>query len=366
MGGYRMNIRVMIKRLSPYLLIAVCLILIVGCQSKEDKEDELEELDAPQEEMNETETDETDIEEDAEREEEAGDETAGTVARELYLLSKEGLVVPQIVELPRVEEVAMQALEYLIDDGPVTNLLPNGFEAVLPAGTEVLGVNLDENGTLVVDLSEEFTEYDGAKERQIIEAMTYTLTQFESVDRIRLWINGYEQTEMPVNGMPIGNGYSRVNGINIMDVEGVDLMESEAVTLYYPTQLGSQFYHVPVTQHIEQGENLNHGIVEALLKGPSYESGLLHVFNPNIELLDVGELNEGVLSLEFTEEILADVNEAYIADEVIETIVLTLTDRPDISGVNFSVENVEQIFNEHGVPYSESVTRDVFVPTGSF
>lgn len=354
--------RVIVKRFSTSLLIVLCFILVVGCQSSPEDEDKLEDMDAPRDEIDETEIDE-EIDD-----EEAGDETAETVIRQLYFISKDGMVVPQTVELPRIESnaVATQALEYLIKGGPVSHLLPNGFEAVLPVGTEILGLNIGEDGTVVVDLSEEFMNYEGAKEQQIIQAMTYTLTQFDSVERVKLWVNGHEQSVMPVNGLTIGNGYSRMNGINISDVEGIDLMESKAVTLYYPTQLGSNFYYVPVTQHIEVDDNLNKGIVEALLNGPTYESGLLHVFNPNIDLIEIKELNDGVLSIEFTEEILADVNEAYIADEVIETLVLTLTDQPEVTGVNISVENVEQIFNEHGIPYSEPVTRETFVPTGSF
>lgn len=344
------------RRMSSCILIVVSFIVLVGCNSS--NEEVLEDIDAPIDQADETEEVE-DVDE--------NDQTTEAVARQLYLLSKEGIVVPQTVELPKIESdaVATQVLEYLVEDGPITDLLPSGFEAILPAGTEILGLNLEEDGTMIVDFSEEFNQYDGEKEQQIIQAMTYTLTQFDNVEKVKLWVNGFEQNEMPVNGMPLQEGYSRANGINMLDTEGIDLINSEAVTIYYPAQLESNIYYVPVTQHIEVEDDLNKGIVEALINGPSYESRLLQVFNPNIELLEVNTSNEGVLSIEFTEEILADVNEAYIADEVIETLVLTLTDQPDISGVNISVENVEQIFNEHGVPYSEPVTRDSFVPTGS-
>lgn len=351
-----MNIRVIMKKLKVLLLIMLSLIVVAGCNSSDQAEKELEDIDAPIEQHDE---EEKDTEEETEEDRE-------TVARELYLLTEDGIVVPQTFELPKTNEVAAQALEYLVDGGPITNLLPNGFEAVLPAGTEIIGVDLDEEGTLIVDLSEEFKEYDGDKEQQIIQAMTYTLTQFDNVERVKLWVNGFEQNEMPVNGMPIQNGSSRANGINILDTDAVDLINSQAVILYYPSQIGSNIYHVPVTQHVElEGDNLNEEIVRTLLDGPTYESGLLHVFNPNIELLNVNETDDGILHVEFSEEILANVNEAYIADEVIETLVLSLTDQPEVSGVTISVENIEQIFNEQGVPYSEPVTRETFVPTGS-
>ncbi|GGM27049.1 sporulation protein [Paraliobacillus quinghaiensis] len=291
-----------------------------------------------------------------------------TVPRELYLINEEGMVVPQTVELPKPEsnEVAAQVLEYLIKDGPVTNILPNGFEAVLPANTEILGLTLQPDGTLIVDVSNEFTEYQAEEEQQIIQAMTYTLTQFENVDRVTLWINGYEQTEMPVNGTPLSEGYSRANGINIHYTDGVDLMDSEAVTLYYPTQQGEQFYYVPVTQHVEMvNDNLYQSVVQALLEGPSYDLDLLHVFNNGASLIEEPTVEDGVLHVTFNKEILSNESTSAISDEVMETLVLTLTNQMDINSVSVKVEEIEQVFNEHGVPYSEPVSREAFVPTGS-
>src|SRR5690606_31953708 len=95
-------------------------------------------------------------------------ESEETVVRELYLLDASGMVVPQTLELPRTESAAKQAAEYLVIDGPVTELLPNGFQAVLPAGTEILGVNLEEDGTLIVDVSEDFKNYEAEDELKIL------------------------------------------------------------------------------------------------------------------------------------------------------------------------------------------------------
>src|SRR5690625_1962986 len=111
------------------------------------------------------------------------------------------MVVPQTLSIPKDESkaVAKQVLTYLIKDGPVTNYLPSGFQAVIPANTEINGINLKEDGTLIVDVTEDFANYDPEDELNIIEAITYSLTQFESVKRIKLRINGEELTEMPVN-----------------------------------------------------------------------------------------------------------------------------------------------------------------------
>lgn len=60
------------------------------------------------------------------------DQASSTVMRELYLIDKNGYVVAQTLPLPKSESTAKQALEYLVQGGPVSEILPNGFRAVLP------------------------------------------------------------------------------------------------------------------------------------------------------------------------------------------------------------------------------------------
>src|SRR5699024_11651399 len=96
-------------------------------------------------------------------------------------------------------------------------ILTNTFQAELTSGTERLGLKLQEDGTMIVDVSEKFENYEEKQELNILESMTYTLTQFENVDKIQLRINGHTQEEMPVNGTPIKEGYTRANGINLKE-----------------------------------------------------------------------------------------------------------------------------------------------------
>ena len=63
--------------------------------------------------------------------------TENSVMTELYLIDKNGYVVSQSIPLPGKESVAKQALEHLVVNGPVQEVLPNGFRAVIPADTQV-------------------------------------------------------------------------------------------------------------------------------------------------------------------------------------------------------------------------------------
>jgi germination protein M len=292
-----------------------------------------------------------------------------TVARELYLIDANGMVASQMIELPLLDsqEVATQVLEYLVVDGPVTEIIPNGFRAVLPAGTEILGLNLEEDGTMIVDLSEEFTDYAPADELKIVESVTHTLTQFDNVEQVKLWVNGMPLAEMPVNGTPLGSGYSRANGINITSSDVTDFLKSEAVTMYYPASLQENRYYVPVTQYVETLKgNEFQSIIDSLISGPGFGTNVVHVFNTGVTLVEEPVLNEGILELTFNEAVLQDADTTVIADEVVETIVRTLTAIEEIEAVDIKVQNKDQLNNENGESYSEPVTAEFFSPSEKF
>src|SRR5690625_5229033 len=101
--------------------------------------------------------------------------------------------------------------------------------------------------------------------------MTFTLTQFEEIDKIELWINGYPQDEMPVNGTQMTEGYSRTNGINIIATDTLDLLNSQAVTMYYPTEYNENRSYVPITQSIDvDALDRYRQMVQALNERPGY------------------------------------------------------------------------------------------------
>lgn len=344
-------------RRSLVLILSIGLaVLLAGCFKGEQT---VEEMDPPQ--------DAEAVDQSEEASEDNNDdegEQAETVPRDIYLVDVNGMVVSQVLELPAPDsnEVAKQVLEHLVVEGPVTPMLPNGFRAVIPQGTEVLGLDLQEDGTMVVDLSEEFQEYEAEDEVKILEAMTHTLTQFENVANIQLMINGETLEEMPVAGTPIERGYSKANGINLMDAMTGDLMNSQAVTMYYPAEHNELRYYVPVTQYISSLDtNIYEEIVQTLLEGPDFNTNVQHVFNSESVLQEEPELNEGVLKLVFNQDILKDKEQAIIADDVMETLVRTLSEQEDVEAVDVQVEDVEELVNENGDKYNEPVTINTFI-----
>src|SRR5699024_467810 len=130
------------------------------------------------------------------------------------------------------------------------------------------------------------------------------------------------------------------NGINIIETDTVDLLGSQAVTMFYPTEYNDNQYYIPVTQHVETDDEDVYGyIVDALIAGPGYNMNVSHVFNSHTSLVDKPTLKNGVLELTFGKEILKDAEKAIISDEVMETLVRTLTEQHSVEAVEVKVED---------------------------
>ncbi|WP_062355338.1 GerMN domain-containing protein [Bacillus kwashiorkori] len=297
-----------------------------------------------------------------EKDEESVDEKIKT---ELYLIDKHGFVVPQTFELPKTTSVAKQALEHLVADGPISEMLPNDFRAVLPAGTE-LTVDITDDGVATVNFSKEFKDYAAEDELKILESITWTLTQFDTVTSVKLKLNGNELKEMPVNGTPISEVLSRKTGINY-DVNGVvDLANTHPVTVYYVAQTDYNSYYVPVTKRIsnEKTDKVS-SVVEQLIKGPNINSPLFSLFNPDAELLEA-KVEDGIATLNFNENVLANFDKNVISNDLLNMIVLSLTELEDIKGVSIQVNGDSSVVTQEGEPMTEPVTRPKNVNTGSF
>ncbi|MBS4208919.1 GerMN domain-containing protein [Bacillus sp. FJAT-50079] len=299
----------------------------------------------------------------------SGEEAAKTVMTDLYFIDQNGYVVSQTLALPMTEGPAKQALEYLVADGKVMDILPNGFRTVLPAGTEV-DVDI-KDGKAIVNFSEEFGEYAAEDEKKILEAVTWTLTQFDSVKSVELRVNGYKLEEMPVNGTPINeNGLTREVGINTGYSDTVDLTNTRPLTVYYLSQGVGEYYYVPVTERVsnKMKDDLT-ATVNELIEGPGLQTGLISGLSlmSDLKLLEDPTMDdEGVVTLNFNEAVMAGNEENVISNEVLQSLVLSLTEQAGVESVSVLVNGKSELVNEDGEALTAPVTRPEKINVGSF
>ncbi|MBA9025790.1 GerMN domain-containing protein [Peribacillus huizhouensis] len=288
-----------------------------------------------------------------------------TIKTELYLIDKSGFVVPQTLELPSNTAVAQQALEYLVANGPVSEMLPNGFRAVIPADTHV-SVDIKE-GVATADFSKEFATYQKEDELKILQAITYTLTQFDTVDKVVLKMNGTKLNEMPVNKTPISDGLNRSVGINFDLSDVMDVSNTMPLTVYYVGGDEGSYYYVPVTKRVKDTKtDTITAAVNELVKGPGLASSLLSGFMDDVALIEEPKNEDGKVTLNFNENILGSFKEKKISKDVLDTLVLSLTEQKDIESVEVLVQGKGGLLDDAGKALSEPVSRPAKVNTGSY
>jgi germination protein M len=291
-----------------------------------------------------------------------GDAVQATVDRTVYLLDANGYVVPVSLTLPKEEGVAKQVLSYMVKGGPVENMLPQGFQAVLPEGTKILGMVI-KDGTATVDFSKEFKNYDAKNEKKIMDAITRALTEFPTIKNVSIWVSGKPLTEMPVNSTPVSR-LDRNHGVNLELADGAIPGQTTAVTVYFQSQLDDKrTYFVPVTRLIPETENIARAVVEELIKGPREGSPLFSSLLATTKVLDVKE-NEGTVTVNLSSDILKYDSGKEANPEALESLVLSLTENTGYSKVQLLVEG--NPLSGGTYDFSKPVVRPLSINTMQF
>ncbi|MGV3488379.1 MAG: GerMN domain-containing protein [Tuberibacillus sp.] len=294
----------------------------------------------------------------------AGEKSEKLVERELYLIDANGHVTPQTFKLPNVDAPAQKVLEYLVKDGPVEELLPTGFQAVLPAGT-TFTMNL-KDGVLTVDFSKDFENYKAKDEEKMLEAITWTLTQFDSIKKVKLSVNGKALTKMPVAKTPIDrDGLSRADGINLSLGNVVDITGSDSVVVYYLSQNNNgDTYYVPVTQRIDATKDILTAKVNALINPPASDPTLVSPINSDAALVNAPVVKDGVVTLNFNDQFFADSKKKVVSDKAVNCLALSLIGEKGIKKVSVEVKGQTEMTTESGKALTKPVTKPIINKTG--
>ncbi|MGN1324155.1 MAG: GerMN domain-containing protein [Bacilli bacterium] len=234
---------------------------------------------------------------------------------------------------------ASDLLQGLIVEGKKSNIIPNGFKAIIPSGTRVLALNLDK-GVLTINFSKEILEINKKYEEKMLESLIYTLTSINGIDSVKILVEGEELKQLPNSNKQLPSLLDRDYGINkVYNLTGTNNIDS--YTVFYVNEFNDNYYYVPVTKYINNDKlDKIKIIIEELTSNPVYESNLMSFLNVNTKLLDY-EIKDDVIKLNFNNLILSDITGNSILEEVIYTISLSVSNEIDVKEVIFMVENEE-------------------------
>lgn len=265
----------------------------------------------------------------------------------LYYKDDKGFLVPVMRKIPWPEGkgIGKAAIRALIDTpANRADMEDIGLTPVLPANTEIIGMNISD-GLCKVDFTSDFLNYGSQEEElAIAKSIVYTLTEFPTVDNVQIMVDGKYPKQLTY-GLNVSNPLARRN----INYSGNDKNKGKVIVYYQGTVTGMDNYFVPVTQDIQAGENETAlQAVITLIEGPPEDSGLFSTIPSNLHVRNV-ELVDGVAYVDFDEEI-KEIKDASIAQDIVKSIALTLKEHYGNENI---VEKISVMANGKEINFGE-------------
>ena len=268
--------------------------------------------------------------------------TYNNVESTIYLVDSNNYVARTSIATCKCDgvDLAKDLVNGLIIGGSKNNIIPNGFRSILPPDVGILNIELN-NKILVIDFSKELLEVNEKDEEKMLEAIIYTLTSIDGIDKVIIKVEGEVLDKLPNSKNNIPTVLDRSYGINkIYDLSSLnDIM---SYTTYYISTYNDNKYYVPVTKYVNSKDSdIVKVIIKELGSSPIYQTNLMSYLNANTTLNDY-ELVDNSLSLNFNELLLNEIDKKNILEEVIYTISLSMDNiYNDLESVSFLVNNEE-------------------------
>lgn len=245
-----------------------------------------------------------------------------------------------VVNSKTTEDKIKELVEVLISGGNGENKIPNGFKSLLPSETKILSVKYD-NKLVKIDFSKDILEINKELEEKMIEALVYTITSVDEVEKIIIYVEGNILTKLPQTGINLPSTLDRNFGIN-KTFDFTKTNDINQVTVYYLNKHNQNYYYVPVTKYLNDNRDKIKIIIDELATSSAYNTNLMSYLNSNIELLAIEEQPD-ILELTFNSYIFSDVDTKDILEEVVYTICLSIKDNYDVEEVVIKAED-EQVY----------------------
>ncbi len=264
------------------------------------------------------------------------------VVSTIYLVDRNNYVARTSIPSCKCEGVdkAKDLVEGLIIDGNKSSIIPNGFRSIIPPSVRILNLSLD-NSILTIDFSKDILDVSEREEKKMLEAIIYTLTSIEGIDKIIIKVEGEVLSNLPNSGESLPSVLDKSYGIN-KTYDLVNTSDIDSYTLYYVNKYNNDEYYVPVTKYVNSKiTDPIKVIIKELSSSPIYETNLMSYLNSEAKLISY-DLSEDSLKLNFNSLLLSDVDKKSILEEVIYTISLSMDNiYNDLKEVSFWVDDEE-------------------------
>lgn len=262
------------------------------------------------------------------------------VTNTIYLLDDDNYLgkTDVVVNSTSIEDKVKELVEVLINGGEGENKIPSGFKSILPSETKILSVKY-ENNLIKIDFSKDLLNINKDLEEKMIEALIYTITSIEDVEKVIIYVEGNVLSKLPQTNITLPSTLDRNFGIN-KTYDFTSTKDLNQVTIYYLNKHNDNYYYVPVTKYLNDNRDKIKIIIDELTSTNTYNTNLLSYLNSNTEILAIEEQPD-ILELTFNSYIFSDIDNKDILEEVVYTICLSVKDNYDVDEVVIKSEDEE-------------------------
>ncbi len=257
-----------------------------------------------------------------------GAQQAGTGYRLYFANAEKNKLVTEerMVQAASREDVPNLVMEELLK-GPAGN----GAVAVIPAGTELLALEVADR-VASVNLSKEYYQNEDTAELLARYSIVNTLCDIEGIDKVKLFVDGIELTN--ANGNPVGA--LGKDDIVVNPQQNGATEKIKTVRLYFSDAQAEKL--VPEDRRVTVVENnLEKTVVLELIKGPE-DSEHLRTVPAETKVLSV-ETQEGICFVNLSGEFVTKHSGGTAAEQMtVYSIVNSLTELPNVEQVQFLVD----------------------------
>ena len=230
-------------------------------------------------------------------------------------------------------DLIKEVIESLTIGSTKSNYIREGFKAIIPEGTKVLDLKL-EDSILTINFSKELLNVSQDTEEKMLEAIIYSLTEIESVKKIKILVEGKSLTNLPNSNKKIPELLDKNYGINkIYNLDSIK--DTSKTTIYYLSKYNDYYYYVPVTKISNENLEKAEIIINDLKTTPIYHTNLISYLAASTNLTNY-EILEDSISLSFDNHLLAGIDDEDMLEEVKYAISLSIRDSYGINEVIFN------------------------------
>lgn len=293
----------------------------------------------------------------SERKEEDGKKEETMIAVTAYYRDSDNQLIPLTRDIYKEEGIAKAALKSMVGSDLNRNAIePLGLYTVLPEGTEILGMNI-KDGIATIDFNDRILDYqDEAAENSIVAGVVYCLTEFKTIDGVKILIEGMEKESLKY-GTDISNTLGRDNVlINSDKVNLADKLKKVDVYLFKYIN-GKNEFILPVSmEYIGVSENQLPGEIIRMLSAKPSNERIYSQIPSGVEVLD-SKIEESLLVLNLNKEI-KNYGGTAREEGILKQILYSMKQIKGIDRIQILIEG-----KKDNLPEGTEISRELLLPT---